>query len=131
MKRALSYLAGLAGVLLVPLLFAIADGQPPATPGLDFVAKANGATNSAAYLVKIQADLEAQGLAAMQQALYDAGNARSRTLAQVHPRTRAAILYLLQLDGWVPDGSGTPPPAFDPSVADARIDGLGNAIPRQ
>jgi hypothetical protein len=130
MKRLFAFIGGLAGVLAIPLAFVLADVQPAPTPGLDFIAKANGSTNSASYLVKIQADLEAQGLAAMQQALYDAGNARSRTLAQVHPRTRAAILYLLQLDGWIPDGSGTPPPAFDPSIADARIEGLGNVIPR-
>lgn len=98
--------------------------------GLDYVAKSNGATNSAAYLARIQTDLEAQGLQRIQDELYAAGNARSRTLATVHPRTRAAILYLLQLDGWVPDGSGTPPPAFDPAVADSRIENLGNAIPR-
>lgn len=99
--------------------------------GLDYVSKSNGATNSAAYLARIQADLEAQGLQRMQDELYAAGNARSRTLATVHPRTRAAILYLLQLDGWVPDGSGAQPPAFDPSIADTRIENLGAAIPRQ
>jgi len=98
--------------------------------GLDYVAKSNGATNSAAYLSRIQADLEAQGLQRMQDELYSAGNARSRTLATVHPRTRAAILYLLQLDGCVPDGSGAPPPAFDPAIADTRIENLGAAIPR-
>ena len=98
--------------------------------GLDYVAKSNGATNSSSYLARIQTDLEAQGLQRIQDELYAAGNARSRTLATVHPRTRAAILYLLQLDGWVPDGSGNPPPAFDQAVADARIDNLGNAIPR-
>ena len=98
--------------------------------GLDYVAKSNGATNSTAYLSRIQADLEAQGLQRMQDELYSAGNARSRTLATVHPRTRAAILYLLQLDGWVPDGSGAQPPAFDPAIADTRIENLGNAIPR-
>jgi len=97
--------------------------------GLDYVSKSNGATNSAAYLARIQADLEAQGLQRMQDELYAAGNARSRTLATVHPRTRAAILYLLQLDGWVPDGSGAQPPAFDPAIADERINNLGTYVP--
>ena len=97
--------------------------------GLDSVAKSNGATNSAAYLSRIQADLEAQGLQRMQDELYAAGNARSRTLATVHPRTRKAILYLLQLDSWIPDGSGTKPPDFDLSIADDRINNLGTYVP--
>ena len=97
--------------------------------GLDYVAKSNGATNSAAYLSRIQADLESQGLQRMQDELYAAGNSRSRTLATVHPRTRAAILYLLQLDGWIPDGSGAQPPAFDPAIADERINNLGTHVP--
>jgi hypothetical protein len=132
MKRIAIYLAILAAVafLFAPGFALISADAPPATPGLDYVAKLNG-TNSAAYMARLQADLEAQGLQRMQDELYSAGNARSRTLATVHPRTRAAILYLLQLDGWIPDGSGTPPPPFDPAIADARIEGLGAAIPRQ
>jgi hypothetical protein len=120
MKKLLCCIAGAS------ILGAIIFGQ---TPGLDYIAKSNGATNSAAYLVKLQADLEAQGRNGMQQALYDEGNARSRTLATVHPRTRKAILYLLQLDSWIPDGSGTKPPDFDPSIADDRINNLGTYVP--
>lgn len=105
------------------------DDAPAPTPGLDFVARANGATNSAAYLAKLQIDLNNQGLQQIESALYAAGNARSRELSVAHPRTRAAILRLLQLDGWYPDGSGAPPPAFDPSIADSRIATLATDVP--
>lgn len=132
MKRIAAHILalGVIALLFAPSFALIFADSPTPAPGLDYVARLNGATNAAGYLSRLQADLESQGLQKMQDELYAAGNARSRTLAKVHPRTRAAILYLLQLDGWIPDGSGTPPPAFDPSVADARIDGLGNAIPR-
>ena len=132
MKR-LNYILSFVGALALCLLpVALVFGADPSpTPGLDYIAKANAGTNSAAYLASLHATLEANGRQQIESALYDAGNARSRTLSAAHPRTRAAILYLLQLDGWIPDGSGTPPPPFDPAIADSRIENLGSAIPRQ
>lgn len=132
MKRIVAFFLALGAIafLFAPGFALISADSPAPTPGLDYVARLNGATNAAGYLSRLQADLESQGLQKMQDELYAAGNARSRTLAQVHPRTRAAILYLLQLDGWVPDGSGTPPPPFNPAIADDRIENLGTAIPR-
>ena len=132
MKRVFVYLAALAAVafLFAPGFALISADLPAPTPGIDYIAKANNATNSVAYIDRLKADLEAQGIQRIQDELYSAGNARSRVLAQVHPRTRQAILVLLQLDGWIPDGSGAPPPPFDPTIADLRIETLGSLVPK-
>ncbi len=121
----------LVGGLVFSLGFSlIGDTNAPATPGLDFIARSNGATNSAAYLAKLSDDLEAQGRAAAAAQLYAAGNARFQQLYTLHPRTLAAIRRLLQLDGFIPDGSGNQPDPFDPTVADANIDNLGTIVPK-
>ena len=95
-----------------------------ATPGLEFIARQNGADSFDAYLVKLTAELEAQGTAAASAQLFAAGNARFQEIGPIHPKTIGAIRILLQLDGFAPDGSGNKPAPFDVEKADANLKNL-------
>ena len=96
--------------------------------GLAYIAKKNGSDNVDDYITKISESLDNQGLINIQQDIYNAGNERFHVLSDLHPRTRSAILYLLQLDKWIPDGSGSTPKDFDSSIADDRIANLNTVI---